>query len=245
MLIPSIDLMGGRVVQLVQGEDLALGFDNLDYWIERFAAYPLVQLIDLDAAKRQGDNKKLIEYIVHRLPCQVGGGIRSSEDAHVLLAMGAKRVIFGSSLFNSQASSETRSSEPTDRGSSVAVSNLVRTQFAQEMALSLGVEQLIFSVDTKDSKVTVRGWREKIELRPQDAMRELEPFCGAFLYTHVDTEGTLSGFPIEVARNLRKQTQRQLIVAGGIRSQSEIDDLDALHIDAVAGMAIYTGLMKA
>ena len=240
MLIPSIDLMGGRVVQLVQGEDLALGFDDLDYWIERFAAYPLVQLIDLDAAKRQGDNRKLIEYIVCRLPCQVGGGIRSSEDAHVLLAMGAKRVIFGSSLFNSQASSES-----TDRESSVAVSNLVRTQFAQELAVSLGVEQLIFSVDTKDSKVTVRGWREKIELRPQDAMRELEPYCGAFLYTHVDTEGTLSGFPIEVARNLRQQTQRQLIVAGGIRSQSEIDDLDALQIDAVAGMAIYTGLMKA
>jgi len=240
MLIPSIDLMGGRVVQLVQGEDLALGFDDLDYWIERFAAYPLVQLIDLDAAKRQGDNRKLIESIVRRLPCQVGGGIRSSEDAHILLAMGAKRVIFGSSLFNSQASSE-----PTDRGSSVAVSNLVRTQFAHELAVSLGVEQLIFSVDTKDSKVTVRGWREKIELLPQDAMRELEPFCGAFLYTHVDTEGTLSGFPIEVARSLRRQTQRQLIVAGGIRSQSEIDDLDALHIDAVAGMAIYTGLMKA
>ncbi len=240
MLIPSIDLMGGRVVQLVQGEDLALGFDDLEYWIERFAGYPLVQLIDLDAAKRQGDNRRLIESIVRRLPCQVGGGIRSSAEAEILLSMGAQRVIFGSSLFNGQAAFE-----PADRGSSAAITNLVRTQFAEELAFSLGVERLVFSVDTKDSKVAVRGWREKIELRPQDAMQQLEPFCGAFLYTHVDTEGTLSGFPIEVARNLRKQTRRQLIVAGGIRSQNEIDDLDAEHIDAVAGMAIYTGLMKA
>ena len=103
MLIPSIDLMGGRVVQLVHGEDLALGFDDLGYWIERFSDYPLVQLIDLDAAKRQGDNRRLIETIVHRLPCQVGGGIRSSAEAQILLDMGAQRVIFGSSLFNGRA----------------------------------------------------------------------------------------------------------------------------------------------
>ncbi len=240
MLIPSIDLMGGRVVQLVHGEDLALGFDDLEYWIERFADYPLVQLIDLDAAKRQGDNRRLIESIVRRLPCQVGGGIRSSAEAKILLDMGTQRVIFGSSLFHGVAASEL-----TDGGTSTAVINLVRTQFAEELAFSLGVDRLVFSVDTKDSKVAVRGWRERIELRPQDAMQHLEPFCGAFLYTHVDTEGTMSGFPMEVARHLRKQTRRQLIVAGGIRSQSEIDELDAEHIDAVAGMAIYTGLMKA
>ena len=240
MLIPSIDLMGGRVVQLVHGEDLALGFDDLEYWIDRFSDYPLVQLIDLDAAKRQGDNRRLIETIVHRLPCQVGGGIRSSAEAQILLDMGAQRVIFGSSLFNGRASSDSM-----DRESSAAVTNLVRTQFAEELAFSLGVEQLVFSVDTKDSKVAVRGWREKIELKPQDAMQLLEPFCGAFLYTHVDTEGTLSGFPMDVARSLRRQTRRQLIVAGGIRAQSEIDELDAENIDAVAGMAIYTGLMKA
>jgi len=240
MLIPSIDLMGGRVVQLVHGEDLALGFDDLEYWIDRFSDYPLVQLIDLDAAKRQGDNRRLIETIVHRLPCQVGGGIRSSAEAQILLDMGAQRVIFGSSLFNGRVASDS-----IDRENSPAVINLVRTQFAEELAFSLGVEQLVFSVDTKDSKVAVRGWREKIELRPQDAMQQLEPFCGAFLYTHVDTEGTLSGFPMDVARSLRRQTRRQLIVAGGIRAQSEIDELDAENIDAVAGMAIYTGLMKA
>ena len=230
MLIPSIDLMGGRVVQLVQGEELALGFDDLDYWVDRFAAYPLVQLIDLDAAKRQGDNRRLIEYIVSRLPCQVGGGIRSSKDARDLLDLGAKRVIFGSSLFHLDT---------------LEGSDLVRSEFAEELANSLGLEHLVFSVDTKDDKVAVRGWREQIELLPEDAMRQLEPFCGAFLYTHVDTEGTMSGFPISVACRLRSRTDRQLIVAGGIRAQSEIDELDAMRVDAVAGMAIYTGAMHA
>ena len=238
MLIPSIDLMGSRVVQLVQGEDLALGFDDLDYWIDRFAAYPLVQLIDLDAAKRQGNNRRLIEYIVGRLPCQVGGGIRTRQEARDLLDLGAKRVIFGSSLFRS-----TGPAPESNNAHRIAVSNLVHHAFAKDLADSLGLEQLVFSVDTKGDKVAVHGWREQVSLLPEDAMRELEAFCGAFLYTHVDTEGTMSGFPIDIARRLRSQTPRQLIVAGGVRTQREVDELDMLDVDAVAGMAIYTGAM--
>ena len=100
-------------------------------------------------------------------------------------------------------------------------------------------------MDTKNDKVVIRGWREQISLRAEDAMQSLEPFCSAFLYTHVDTEGTMQGFPMEVARRLRQHTNRQLIVAGGIRSLAEIDDLEAIQVDAVAGMAIYTGAMQA
>lgn len=241
MLIPSIDLLGGRVVQLVQGEKLALGFDDLEYWMDRFAGYPLVQLIDLDAAKRQGNNRALIERIVRRLPCQVGGGIRSGEDARILLALGAQRVIFGSALFAAgeyavQSSIQQPAGTPGD---------LIRRHFAEQLAETLDPVSLVFSVDTKQDRVAVRGWRERIALRPEDAMRELEPFCGAFLYTNVDTEGTMQGFPIEIARKLRGHTHRQLIVAGGIRHQAEIDELDALQIDAVAGMAIYSGVMQA
>ena len=99
MLIPSIDLMGGRIVQLVQGETLKLAFDDFDYWIERFSKYPLVQLIDLDAAMRQGSNAELVAMICGRLPSQVGGGLRTVEDGQRLLDAGAKRVIYGSSLF--------------------------------------------------------------------------------------------------------------------------------------------------
>src|SRR6202050_5983751 len=102
MLIPSIDLLGGRIVQLVQGEKLRLAFDDFEYWIEKFGKFPLVQLIDLDAAMRQGDNSALVEQIAKRLPVQAGGGIHSIERARQLLDSGAKRVIIGSAFFSAE-----------------------------------------------------------------------------------------------------------------------------------------------
>lgn len=225
MLIPSIDLMGGRIVQLVRGETLKLAFDDFDYWIGRFQNYPLVQLIDLDAAMRHGDNSELITRIAKRLPCQVGGGIGRVEKAASVLSAGARRVIVGSALFGG--------------------ADLVNTGFAGELAGAVGAERLVFSVDTKDGRVAVKGWKDQVELTADDALPQLEPYCGAFLYTHIDREGTMQGFPIEVAQRLRQRTQRQLIVAGGIREQAEIDALDAIGVDAVAGMAVYSGVLNA
>ncbi len=223
MLIPSIDLMGGRIVQLVHGEKLKLAFDDFEYWIGRFQAYPLVQLIDLDAAMRQGDNGALISQIAKRLPCQVGGGIGTVEKAAAVLAAGAKRVIVGSALFGGET--------------------LVNTGFAETLSAAVGLEQLVFSVDTKQGRVAVKGWKDQVALTPEEAIPQLESYCAAFLYTHIDKEGTMQGFPIEVAERLRKITRRQLIVAGGIREQAEIDALHALEVDAVAGMAVYSGVL--
>ena len=223
MLIPSIDLMGGRIVQLVRGEKLKLAFDDFEYWIGRFQNYPLVQLIDLDAAMRQGDNSELITRIARRLPCQVGGGIGTVEKAAAVLSAGARRVIVGSALFGG--------------------AGLVNIGFAGALAEAVGVEQLVFSVDTKDGRVAVKGWKDQVELTAEEALPQLELYCGAFLYTHIDREGTMQGFPIEVAQRLRGRTQRQLIVAGGIREQAEIDALDAIGVDAVAGMAVYSGIL--
>ncbi len=222
MLIPAIDLMGGRIVQLVQGETLRIASDDFDYWIERFQPYPLVQLIDLDAAKGQGNNRALIARIARELPVQVGGGVRTAGEAEALIALGVRRVIFGSALFPSTG---------------------VDTALAREIAEAIGLEQFYASIDTKGGRVAIRGWREETRLTPDEAIRALEPFCGGFLYTHVDTEGTLQGFPLGVARRLRALTARRLIVAGGIRDQAEIDALDGLRVDAVAGMAVYTGLI--
>jgi phosphoribosylformimino-5-aminoimidazole carboxamide ribotide isomerase len=222
VLIPSIDLMGGRIVQLVRGEKLKLAFDDFEYWIGRFAAYPLVQLIDLDAAMRQGNNAELIAMIAKRLPCQVGGGIRTAEQARALLDAGARAVIFGSVLFDEAG---------------------VDTKVAEEISTAIGRERFVASVDTKDGRVAVRGWKEQVELTPEQAIAILEPYCGAFLYTHVDREGTMQGFPLERARVLRELTTRKLIVAGGIREQAEIDALHEMGVDAVAGMAVYSGLL--
>jgi phosphoribosylformimino-5-aminoimidazole carboxamide ribotide isomerase len=99
MLIPSIDLQGGRIVQLVQGERLALATDDFTGWITRFASFAQVQLIDLDAAKNAGDNTALVVSICAQLPCRVGGGVRSVERALSLLESGAQKVIVGSAIF--------------------------------------------------------------------------------------------------------------------------------------------------
>ena len=232
MLIPSIDLMGGQIVQLVQGEKLELAFDDFDYWIQRFSNYPLVQLIDLDAAMRQGNNRELIERISRQLPCQVGGGIATVEKAEDVLRAGAKRVIVGSALFRGNASAN----DPA---------GVVDTQFAAALSRAVGVEKIVGGVDTKLGKIAVKGWKEQISLTPDEAIVLLEPFCGAFLYTHIDKEGTMQGFPIDVAKRLRSLTQRHLIVAGGIRERTEIEALDRIGVDAVAGMAVYTGAMQA
>ena len=233
MLIPSIDLMGGRIVQLVQGEKLKLAFDDFEYWIERFAGYPLVQLIDLDAAMRQGENRKLVEMICRRLPCQVGGGLTSTEDGKALLDAGARRVIYGSSLFGVPLPGEARRHP------------VIRLEFAEELKRVLGEETLVFSVDTKAGKVAVKGWKDSVDLTPEEAVTWLEDCCGAFLYTHVDTEGTMQGFPLDAAAVLRACTAKQLIVAGGIRERGEVDALDAMGVDAVAGMAVYSGAIDA
>lgn len=220
MLIPSIDLLGGRIVQLVQGEKLRLAFEDFEYWIEKFSRYPLVQLIDLDAAMRQGDNSGLVAQISKRLPCQAGGGIHSIERAQQVLDAGAKRVIIGSALFTAEGK--------------------VNTDFATQLAASVGADHVVAGIDTKNGRIAVKGWKAQVALTPDEVIPQLEPHVSAFLYTHVDGEGMMQGFPIEIAARLRKLTQRQLIVAGGIRSQEEIDALHALGADAVVGMAVYT-----
>ena len=223
MLIPSIDLLGGRRVQLVQGEKLRLAFDDFEYWIEKFSRFPLVQLIDLDAAMRQGDNSDLVVQIARRLPVQVGGGIRSIERAQQVLEAGAKRVIIGSALF-------------TEEGA-------VNLNFAAELAGGIGAERVVAGIDTKNGRIAVKGWKAQVALTPDEAIPQLEPYAAAYLYTHVDGEGLMQGFPVETAARLRRLTARQLIVAGGIRSQQEVDALDRLGADAVVGMAVYTELL--
>lgn len=250
MLIPSIDLMGGKIVQLVQGEKLKLSFDDFDYWIERFSKYPLVQLIDLDAAMRQGDNRELITMISKRIPCQVGGGIRTAADGKRLLDAGAKRVIYGSSLFGEDPAPDPNALEFADGDQEEAPirprkHRLIRLEFAADLKKQLGEDALCFSVDTRDGRVAVRGWKESVDLTPEEAITWLEDSCGAFLYTHVDTEGTMQGFPMHVAATLRSTTAKQLIVAGGIKERKEIDELDAMGVDAVAGMAVYSGAIEA
>jgi phosphoribosylformimino-5-aminoimidazole carboxamide ribotide isomerase len=222
MLIPSIDLMGGKVVQLVQGRRKTLEFDDFHEWVNRFSKYPLVQLIDLDAAMGTGSNSAIVKQIAGMLPCQVGGGIRSQEAVQTALDAGARRVILGSSL--------------------IADGHL-NSRLAEKLASTVGANRLLFALDAVGGRVSTHGWRKVTEITPLRMIQALDSWCDGFLYTHVETEGTLQGFPLDVIRPLREATERQLIAAGGIRSRQEIDDLHALRVDAVVGMAIYRGLI--
>jgi phosphoribosylformimino-5-aminoimidazole carboxamide ribotide isomerase len=223
MLIPSIDLQGGRIVQLVQGEKLALETTDIDAWIERLRGQPKVQLIDLDAAKGTGENEALLERICRELPCRVGGGIRTPARAKAVLALGATKVIVGSALFNSTG---------------------VDFAMAEEMNRAAGADHLIGAVDSREGLVVIHGWRTRLALTPVQAVRVLEPFAGEFLYTHVDREGLMQGTDMAAIEAVRRATTRRLTAAGGITTHEEIDALDRLGVDAVVGMALYTGRLK-
>lgn len=223
MLIPAIDLQHGAVVQLVQGERLAIRDDDVSKWVARFSRFPKVQVIDLDAAMGTGDNLAIVRTIAGSLACRVGGGVRSVDRARDILAAGARAVIAGSALF-------------TDGRPDL--------DFARRLADSIGPEQLIAAVDSRGGQVVVNGWKTALPVTAVEAVRALEPFCGEFLYTHVDAEGLMKGTNMPAILDVRRATSRRVTAAGGITTQAEVDELDRHGVDSVVGMAVYTGTLK-
>jgi phosphoribosylformimino-5-aminoimidazole carboxamide ribotide isomerase len=218
VIIPCIDLMGGKVVQLVQGRDKALEGGTPLEMLERFAAFPQIQVIDLDAAMGRGSNDDLVELVAARAVARVGGGVRSVERARGLVEQGAFRVIVGTAAF--------------DR---------VRLN---EIADAVGPERLIIALDSKGGKVVVKGWREATEFTAEEMIPHLEPYCSGFLCTYVDKEGMLQGTDLDWFRRLRSATKHELTAAGGITTLEEIRELQSLGIHAALGMAIYTGRLN-
>jgi phosphoribosylformimino-5-aminoimidazole carboxamide ribotide isomerase len=223
MLIPSIDLQGGAVVQLIQGDRLAIRDDDVSRWVRRFSTFPKVQVIDLDAAMSVGDNLAIVQQIAGQLACRVGGGIRTVERAQQVFEAGARQVIAGSALFKDGAP------------------NL---RFAQALADEIGAERLIAAVDSRDGHVVIHGWKTPLTLTAVEAVRAFEPYCDEFLYTHVDKEGMMGGTDLQAILAVRDATSKRVTAAGGITTQEEIDYLDARGVDAVVGMAIYTGKLE-
>jgi phosphoribosylformimino-5-aminoimidazole carboxamide ribotide isomerase len=220
MLIPSIDLQNGHIVQLVQGETLAIEAPDAEPWIQRFAKFPRVQLIDLDAARGRGDNAAIVSAICARLPCRVGGGIRSVARARDVLASGAHAVIASSALFRD---------------------GQVDQSFANSLADAVGADKIIAAVDSRGGQVVIHGWKTALPITAVEAVRALEPYCSEFLYTHVDKEGLMQGTDMDAILAVRGATSRRVTAAGGITTWDEINRLDAAGVDSVVGMAIYTG----
>jgi phosphoribosylformimino-5-aminoimidazole carboxamide ribotide isomerase len=215
MIIPCIDLMGGKVVQLVQGREKALEGGSPLEMIRKFSAFPQIQVIDLDAAMGNGSNDDLIELVATRAVARVGGGVRTPERARALIEQGAYRVIVGTAAF--------------------------QHELLQEIADAVGPERLIIALDSKGGKVVVKGWQESTEFTAEQVIAQMEPYCSGFLCTYVDKEGMMQGTDLDWFRRLRAATQHEITAAGGITTLDDIRALAALNIHAALGMAIYTG----
>src|ERR1017187_1774846 len=219
MIIPCIDLMDGKVVQLVQGREKALEGDSPEEMLRKFAAFPEIQVIDLDAAMGRGSNSGLVRLLASKAVTRVGGGVRSVERARELLDQGAHRVIVGTAAFGPSG---------------------VNTEFLAK----LDREHLIVAVDSKEGRIVVKGWRESTNLAAEEVLRELEPYCSGFLCTYVDKEGMMQGTDLAWFRRLRAATSLELTAAGGITTIEEVRALEAMNVHAALGMAIYTGKLS-
>jgi len=223
MIIPCIDLMDGKVVQLVQGREKALEGDSPDEMLRKFAAFPEIQVIDLDAALGRGSNGDLVSMLAAQAVCRVGGGVRTVERARALIAQGAHRVIVGTSAF-------TRSG--------------VNLPFLAELRDAIGREHLTIALDSKAGRIVVKGWQEATDFTAEEVLQSLAPYCSGFLCTYVDKEGMMQGTDLDWFRRLRAATTLELTAAGGITTIEEVKALLAMDIHAALGMAIYTGRLK-
>jgi phosphoribosylformimino-5-aminoimidazole carboxamide ribotide isomerase len=214
VIIPCIDLMDGKVVQLVQGREKALEGDAPLEMFAKFAGFPEIQVIDLDAAMGRGENSALVEMLASRATCRIGGGVRSAERARKLIEQGAHRVIVGTAAF---------------------------TPAIEEIAAAVGPEKIIIALDSKHGKIVVKGWQEATAFTAEEVIGRVEPFCGGFLCTYVDKEGMMQGTDLDWFRRLRAATSHEITAAGGITTLEDIRALKEMNIHAAVGMAIYTG----
>ena len=220
MIIPCIDLMDGKVVQLIQGREKALEGERPLVMLEKFSAFREIQVIDLDAALGKGSNDTIVRELAARAVTRVGGGVRTLDRARTLLDGGASKVIVGTAAFSG---------------------NGINKEFLTELVAGVGRDRIILALDSKGGKIVVKGWRQATELTAVEVIHQLEPYCGGFLCTYVDKEGMLEGTDLEWYRGLRQATSHELTAAGGVTTVEEIEELTRLGIHAALGMAIYTG----
>lgn len=222
MIIPCIDLMDGKVVQLVQGREKVLE-RSVEEMLNDFQGFGQLQVIDLDAALARGSNDRLVKHLAQRATIRAGGGVRTLDRAQELIAQGVYRVIVGTAAFSSQGP------------------NL---PFLRELSHSIGPDKLTIALDSKHGRIVVNGWERATEMAAGDVVNQLEPYCSGFLCTYVDKEGMMQGTDLKWFESLRQVTSHELIAAGGITTLDDIKALTALEIHCAIGMSIYTGKLS-
>ncbi|MCL2801549.1 MAG: phosphoribosyl-ATP diphosphatase [Treponema sp.] len=226
MVIASIDIQNGKVVQLKQGEELVLQRDNAQELAREFDRYGEVAVIDLDAAMGKGTNLDIIKPLLRIAECRVGGGIRTPAQAKELVSLGARKIIVGSSAFRQDGKFA------------------VNIPFLKEMSKTIGRERLIAAVDARNGEIVVDGWKTPTGLDYIKAAKEVEPFAGELLFTCVEREGTMTGADLAPAQKLREAVSCQITAAGGVSTLNDIEEISALGCDVQLGMALYQGKIK-
>lgn len=232
MVISSIDLKNGHVVQLKNGKELVLQRDDADALIAQFDMFGEVAVIDLDAAlgnidaKGNTENTHLLKSLLHRGNVRTGGGIRSVKRAKELISLGAEKVIIGSAAW---------------KANPVAGESVLNEEFLNELAAAIGKDRIIISVDAINGKIAVKGWTETVDIPLVEGAKQVEKFCSELLFTCVEKEGCMQGTNMNYVRALREAVKCRVVVAGGVSSVQEIKELEKLHCDVQLGMALYTG----
>jgi phosphoribosylformimino-5-aminoimidazole carboxamide ribonucleotide (ProFAR) isomerase len=218
VIIPCIDLMGRKVVQLVQGKSKALELPDPFAVLEKFKEYPQIQVIDLDGAMGRASQADIVRELCRRKPCRVGGGIRTLERALQVEQDGAHKIIVGSSAFTADG---------------------INTDFLHALLERIPREKLMIGVDCFGNHVAIHGWKETLPMTPAEVLPQLEPYCSEFLCTYIDAEGKLQGTDLEYFRALRSVTTLPITAAGGITTDDEIRALEEMGMNAALGMSIY------
>ena len=232
MVISSIDLKNGHVVQLKNGKDLVLQRDDADSLIKDFNMFGEVAIIDLDAAmgnvdaKGNTENTALLQRLLHQGNVRTGGGIRTVKRAKELISLGAEKVIIGSAAWKKNPA----------EGESV-----LNVDFLNELIEAIGKQRIIISVDSINGKIAVKGWTETVNVPLVEGAKEAEKYCSELLFTCVEKEGCMQGTDMNYVRELRSAVKCRVVVAGGVSSVEEIEELEKLHCDVQLGMALYTG----
>lgn len=232
MVISSIDLKDGHVVQLKNGKELVLQRDDADELINEFNLYGEVAVIDLDAAMGHVDpkgntvNTPLLKSLLRKGNVRTGGGIRSVKRARELVSLGAEKVIVGSAAWKADAKSGE---------------DFLNTEFLNELAEAIGKQRIIISVDAINGNIAVKGWKETLAIPMVEAAKAAEKYCSELLFTCVEKEGCMGGTDMNMVKSLREAVNCRVVAAGGVSSVEEITELEKLGCDVQLGMALYTG----
>jgi len=223
MIIPSIDLSNGKVVQLQQGRQKVIERDDPLALAEQFSRFGEIAVIDIDAAKQQGDNRAVIEALCRKYDCRVGGGIRTPEQALEWIQLGAVKIIVGTAAFAEQGLNEP---------------------FLSALAEKIGRERIVAALDHMNGQIVSNGWSQNTGIDFRTIVQGLEKYAGEILFTCVEKEGMLQGTDGEAVKSLRSLTAMPVTVAGGINSLVEIEKISQMDCHIQLGMALYQNVFS-